>query len=323
MIDRLQMQQPVVFQTLKNCLEHQRLSHALLFTGPKGTPKLETALLLAQSLFCEHADPFGCGVCPVCQRAARKEYSDLVILDGSKKSIKKEEIMALQERFSKTAVEKSGQKVYIINSAENATPEALNSLLKFLEEPASQDITAILIVESTDRLLPTIVSRTQILPFRPVERKLCAEQAVSLGCTMTDAWLISHFVKDPEVVLALSETEAYQKAYAGFELFLDNIHDLSKCMIELQTEVFGSKQDIKEVLNLFIDLLTSFFEELSCGAEDAPGKIKHKVQKINEKNLNLAQIQIVLLETKDKLNRPYNLMLVSDQMMIRLMEVIE
>ncbi|MBP3399691.1 MAG: DNA polymerase III subunit delta [Erysipelotrichaceae bacterium] len=322
MDERLKQQQPVVYQTLKNCLEHQRLSHALLFTGPKGTPKIEAALMLAQSLFCEHANPFGCGQCPACQRVLKQEYADLVILDGTKKSIKKEEILSLQERFSKTAVEKKGQKVYILHGAENATTEALNSLLKFLEEPQSQDITAILIVESTDRLLPTIVSRCQILPFRPVERTLCEKQAIKLGCTVTDAWLISHFVKDPEAVLALSETEAYQKAYAGFELFLEHIYDLSRCMIELQMDVFGSKSDAKEVLGYFIDCLTSFFEELACGLEDVPGKIKKKAEKLKEKELNLAQIQIVLLETKDKLSRPYNLTLVSDQMMIQLMEVI-
>ena len=59
MINRLKQEQPVVYQTLKNCLEHDHLSHALLFTGPKGTPKMETALFVAQSLFCDDAHPFG------------------------------------------------------------------------------------------------------------------------------------------------------------------------------------------------------------------------------------------------------------------------
>ncbi len=322
MINRLKQEQPVVYQTLKNCLEHDHLSHALLFAGPKGTPKMETALLVAQSLFCDDAHPFGCGQCAVCQRTERKEYTDLIILDGSSKSIKKEEILDLQEQFSKTALEKSGRKMYIINAAENATTEALNSLLKFLEEPMSADVTAVLIVESTDRLLPTIVSRCQILPFRPVDRAQCAQQARLKGVSSTDAWMISHFVKDPDAVLKVSETESYQKAYAGFDLFLDNITDLSRCMVELSTDVFGSKSDAKETLGYFIDILTSFFEEMACQMQDAPLHLMKKAEKIEARGLDLAQIQIVLLETKDKLNRPYNLTLVSDQMMIRLMEVI-
>ena len=322
MIDRLKQEQPVVYQTLKNCLEHDRLSHALLFAGPKGTPKMETALLVAQSQFCGDAHPFGCGQCAVCQRTERKEYTDLIILDGSSKSIKKEEILDLQEQFSKTALEKSGRKMYIINAAENATTEALNSLLKFLEEPMSADVTAVLIVESTDRLLPTIVSRCQILPFRPVDRAQCAQQARLKGVSSTDAWIISHFVKDPDAVVKVAETESYQKAYAGVDLFLDNITDLSRCMVELLTDVFGSKADAKETMGYFIDILTSFFEEMACQMQDAPLHLVKKAEKIEARGLDLAQIQIVLLETKDKLNRPYNLTLVSDQMMIRLMEVI-
>ncbi len=322
-MNRLEFEQPVVYQTLKNCLKQNRLSHALLFTGPKGTPKLETALFVAQSLFCENADPFGCGRCSVCERTLKREISDLIVLDGSTKSIKKEEILLLQQQFAKTAVEKSGKKVYIINAAENATIEALNSLLKFLEEPASQDITAILIVESTDRLLPTIVSRCQILPFRPVERKVCAEQAVSLGCKKTDAWLISHFIKEANAVLKFSESDSYQKAYAAFDLFLNHIDSISSVFVDLQCELMASKSDAKEVLGCFLDLLTAFFEELSCADEEMPLNMKIKADKIRVKNLNLAEIQILLLETKDKLNRPYNLMLVTDQLLIRLMEVIE
>lgn len=322
-MNRLETEQPVVYRTLKNCLEQDRLSHALLFTGPKGTLKMETALLVAQSLFCEDAHPFGCGHCSVCERTQRREYADLILLDGSSKSIKKEEILLLQEQFSKTAVEKSGKKVYIINAAENATTEALNSLLKFLEEPMSQDVTAILIVETVDRLLPTIVSRCQILPFRPVERKSCTERAILLGCPKTDAWLISHFIKDPEAVYRFSESEHYQKAYAAFELFLEQIDHLSECLVELQCEILGSKSDSKEILKCFIDLLTTFFEELSCISEDMPPKMKLKADKIRRKNLNIAQIQILLLEAKDKLNRPYNLMLMTDQLLIKLMEVIE
>lgn len=60
----------------------------------------------------------------------------------------------MQERFNKTGLERSGQKVYILNNAENTTPEALNSLLKFLEEPQGSDTLAILIVENQDWILP-------------------------------------------------------------------------------------------------------------------------------------------------------------------------
>jgi hypothetical protein len=155
-----------------------------------------------------------------------------------------------------------------------------------------------------------------------VDRNQCAQEARSKGVSATDAWLISHFVKDADEIVKVSERESYQKAFAGFNLFLDNITDLSRCMVELSVDVFGSKNDAKETLGYFIELVTCFFEEMACQMQDAPLHLVKKAEKIEARKLNLAQIQIILLETKDKLNRPYNLTLVSDQMMIRLMEVI-
>ena len=59
--ERLEAQQPVVYQTLKHALMQKKLAHAFLFAGQKGTPRLETALLLAQSLICQHVrDGFAC-----------------------------------------------------------------------------------------------------------------------------------------------------------------------------------------------------------------------------------------------------------------------
>ena len=106
--ERLQAQQPVVYQTLKHALMQKKLAHAFLFVGQKGTPRLETALLLAQSRICQHVhDGFACEECIDCQRIAEGNYADLILLDGASKSIKKEEIRSLQERFNKTGLELS------------------------------------------------------------------------------------------------------------------------------------------------------------------------------------------------------------------------
>ena len=103
--ERLQAQQPVVYQTLKHALMQKKLAHAFLFVGQKGTPRLETALLLAQSRICQHVhDGFACEECIDCQRIAEGNYADLILLDGASKSIKKEEIRSLQERFNKTGL---------------------------------------------------------------------------------------------------------------------------------------------------------------------------------------------------------------------------
>ena len=80
--ERLEAQQPVVYQTLKHALVQKKLAHAFLFVGQKGTPRLETALLLAQSLICQHVhDGFACEECSDCQRIAEANYADLILLD--------------------------------------------------------------------------------------------------------------------------------------------------------------------------------------------------------------------------------------------------
>ena len=87
--ERLAVQQPVVYQTLKHALVQKKLAHAFLFVGQKGTPRLETALLLAQSLICSHVhEGFACEECDECRRVAEENYADLIVLDGAAKSIK-------------------------------------------------------------------------------------------------------------------------------------------------------------------------------------------------------------------------------------------
>ena len=96
--DILREQQPVVYHTLRNALEHNRLAHAYMFSGPSGTPKKETAYLLAQSLVCRESG-FACEVCDTCERIAHNEYADMIYLDGTSVSIKKDDILKLQHAF--------------------------------------------------------------------------------------------------------------------------------------------------------------------------------------------------------------------------------
>ncbi|MFX3864258.1 DNA polymerase III subunit delta', partial [Streptococcus suis] len=88
-------------------------------------------------------------------------HPDVHWIEPDGQSIKKGQIEALQEEFSKTGVE-SNQKLYIIRHADKMTNNAANSLLKFLEEP-HRGTTAVLLTEQYHRMLPTIISRCQVL----------------------------------------------------------------------------------------------------------------------------------------------------------------
>lgn len=165
--ETLNKMQPTVMKMLKNSIVKGRLSHAYLFEGMKGTGKRETSLFLAKSIFCENPiDQFiPCESCHHCKRIESGNHPDVHMIEPDGLSIKKNQIKMLQEEFFKSGVE-SKKKLYILFHADRMTASAQNSLLKFLEEPNSET-TAILITEQVQQILPTILSRCQIISFKP------------------------------------------------------------------------------------------------------------------------------------------------------------
>lgn len=192
------LSQPVAFRTLSNALKNGKLSHAYLFSGPRGEIKSEAALLFAQSLFCEHLDEDGlaCQECIACKRVADEENVDFFWAHpGSRRSdegfkkkeiaafwnspegewkpsgsdrsfmIRKQTIASLQSSFETAGREKGDHQVYILEQYDKATATASNALLKFLEEP-HEGIVGILIADDMAKVLDTIQSRCQLVPFR-------------------------------------------------------------------------------------------------------------------------------------------------------------
>ena len=149
----LKKAQPIVYQTLSNALKNKKVANAYLFHGPKGSSKLETAILFAQSIVCEHTDfdGFACQECESCKRIENEESLDYMIVSNDR--IKKKDIVDLQAFFESTSAGKQNARIYILDHYDKATPDASNSLLKFLEEP-SEGIYGILIAHEKSNVLP-------------------------------------------------------------------------------------------------------------------------------------------------------------------------
>lgn len=158
--------QPQVVKTLQNAIAADRLSHAYLFTGPRGVGKTSVARLLARAANCTAKNPADrpCGVCENC-KIEIGGHMDLIEIDAaSNRGI--DDARALREKIT-SAPSLGRYKVYIIDEVHMLTTEAFNALLKTLEEPPPH---ALFILATTEahKLPATIISRTQRFSFKPI-----------------------------------------------------------------------------------------------------------------------------------------------------------
>lgn len=308
--EELKKDHPQVHQVLENALLRDRLAHAYMFVGDKGAPKKETAMLLAQSILCEQ-EGFACEVCDDCKRVMNHNYADMIYLDGSEVSIKKEDILRLKNEFSKTNLETKGKKIYILDGAEYATSSALNSLLTFLEEPGSQ-IIAILLVENSDRILETIVSRCQVITFQKMDKNTCFER-IKDEYDILDAYLLSHIALHQDKIPTIYESEEYQHARYVFKGYIEKyIKRYLDSSIFLQSEGFAkSKMDLKKVFQYTMDMLNIFAKDVIMN-KVIDDEWYMEMQKLSN-NRQAEHILIVSNNMRDKNIKSANLNLLVDQ----------
>lgn len=145
---------------LRSMLNSGEIPHALLFTGPRGVGKFTTALVLAAALLCPSGDVDDC---PSCRRVRARVHPDLHLLEPEGMSIRVERVRELESALNRKAVE-GGRRVAVVDEAQSMTPEAANAFLKTLEEPLP-GTHLILVSESRENLLPTVVSRCREVRF--------------------------------------------------------------------------------------------------------------------------------------------------------------
>lgn len=155
-----------ITETLQKAIETDKVAHAYLFSGPRGTGKTSTAKIFARAMNCVHgptAHP--CNACEACLHIMSGESLDVVEIDAaSNRSI--EDIRTLRETIKFMPVE-GHKKIYIIDEVHMLTTEAFNALLKTLEEPPAHVI-FILATTEPERIPLTILSRCQRYEFRRI-----------------------------------------------------------------------------------------------------------------------------------------------------------
>ncbi|MDR3281032.1 MAG: DNA polymerase III subunit gamma/tau, partial [Synergistaceae bacterium] len=171
---------------LRSSFLEQRLSHAYLFSGPRGCGKTTAARLLAKVVNCQAPTPEGepCCVCDSCRAVASGEHMDVMEIDGaSNRGI--DQIRELKSHVGLASF-MGGMKVYILDEVHMLTMEAFNALLKTLEEPPSS-VMFIFATTEPHKVPVTIRSRCQHIPFH----RISTERIVSRLCDIARAEAIA------------------------------------------------------------------------------------------------------------------------------------
>jgi DNA polymerase III subunit delta' len=184
----------------KQTILKNRLAHLYLISGPKGSGKSQLVddvaylILNQKQVDSPHLKLL----------IKERKVSNMMVIEPEGMTIKKEQILALQEEFSKTALV-SGPRIYVIKSIEKISQSAANSLLKFMEEPLSHNVFGFLLTENLDGVLRTIQSRSQILHLKSIDEKDLEKELRALGVNEKIATLAPYLTKNIEEATLLAE----------------------------------------------------------------------------------------------------------------------
>lgn len=277
-VNYLKKYQEIPYNIFKNALENNRFFHAYLLSGPTGTPIFEIAKFLSKCLLnnkheLKEEDNI------ISKTVENRTYPDLIIIDTKKEQVKIVDIRRIEDKFSQTSINQLGIKIYIINLIENLRPNEANALLKFLEEPLDNTY-AILTTENEYSILPTILSRTEIVRFSSVNKNDLIDECIKLGVNKKDAEILTFFQNDASMIKEEIENENYIEVKQYVENFINLLPNKEKLRFFVLNEINPNLKS-KIQIRLFIDLLIIYLKEAN--------KMKLKEN-------------IIIGESKDKLN---------------------
>ncbi|MFZ0371351.1 MAG: DNA polymerase III subunit delta' [Halobacillus sp.] len=316
--------QPLAAQMLMNSFHKDRISHAYLFQGNRGTGKREMSILFAKSIFCkfrEGAAP--CQSCRDCKRVDSGNHPDLHWIEPDGQSIKKEQILHLQKEFTYTGLE-SNRKVYIIVDADRMTTNASNRLLKFLEEP-SQQTTAMLLTESGQTMLDTIRSRCQLLAFQPLNPERVESKLIEEGVSQSNAKILASLTNNLTEAMEINDDDWFanvRKLVIQLIEVLQNKPNEGLLFINHQwMPHFKERQQLQrglDVLMLWFQDVINFYLDRENSIVFTTEQEKLEQAAMRWSRQSAAQCLSYILEAKRKINQNVHPNLVMEQLTLQL-----
>lgn len=313
MKDYLMKYQPIFYHLISNEFSKKRIPHAFLLVGNNTEKPL---IFLAMSLICD--ETLACMKCNDCRKVLENKYADIIRLNGKDASIKKNDIENIQETFKKSSLEGKA-KIYIIENIEYATKEAMNTLLKMLEEP-TDGIYALFTAKNINRVLPTILSRCQVIDIKPDSKESIIEQLISENVPKNAANIISFLASDINEAKKLYD-DRFEYMYLQVINFIEDLYfKRNNLIINTQTNLlkkYKEREDIKLFLNMLLLALKDVFH-VKHNQDVLYYEYLDLFKTINvEEDILIKQIELIL-ETIYIIESNANIALLMDSFMYRL-----
>ena len=167
-----------IVKSLQNAIKSQKISHAYLFCGPRGTGKTTLARLLAKSVNCENPEKAPCGECDNCKAANEGTHPDIIEINGANET-HVDDVREIIERANLAPMQ-GKVKIYIIDEVHQLSSAASSALLKTLEEPP-ENVIFVLATTDPQKLLPTIISRCQRYDFTKIKNTDISKHLQKIG----------------------------------------------------------------------------------------------------------------------------------------------
>ena len=261
--DELQVSEPVAYTSLLNALKHNKVAHSYLFSGEYNPLKIETAYLLAQSII-EGNNDFADETSTISKRIRRNEYFDVIFVDGYSQTIKKEDVEHILQEFSKTSLESSEKKVYILANINNSSIKVLNMILKFMEEPGNENTYGIFISDRKEDLLPTIVSRCQEIPFLTRDFSFLINDYLEAGFDNVDAYLLSNILHKYDQEFDLNDPyylAGKEYVYKTIELIKEDKKYIPIMFYKELYASFKDKDEFRKCIDYYLQIMLKMIED--------------------------------------------------------------
>jgi DNA polymerase III subunit delta' len=325
-IEELTKLQPVVMKQLQTIVEKDRLAHAYIFEGEKGTGKRDVVSFFMKLLLCSNlSENVPCETCRNCRRVDSGNHPNIQQVQPDGQFIKIDQVRELIAEMKMTGVEE-GKKIYVLHHADRLNVASANMLLKFLEEPDGQ-VVAILLTEQLQSLLPTIRSRCQHIKFAKAPRQSIVQTLVEHGVTNSIAATVSMLTNDINTALELANNEQFvltrKTVLKLVETVHQNVHEALLMIHDEWLPLFKEKEEMEQALDL---LLFAYRDMVAIKAnQEASCTYPDMYQRFNEIALQqtfekLSRQMQSVLHARANLNRNMNRTLLMEQLMLNLQE---